>query len=54
MSNGLQVDERTKQAMLEQAQAQLSTVFQNMNYDISLFLFTSSGKNDLFSKGCGY
>ena len=51
MSNGLQVDEKTKQAMLEQAQEQLAPVFQNVNYDVSLFLFTSPGKNDLFSEG---
>jgi len=51
MPNGLQMDERTKQTMLEQAQAQLASVFQNMNNDISLVLFTSPGKNDLFSEG---
>ena len=53
MSNGLQVDERTKQAMLDQAQSQLASVFQNMNYDVSLFLFTSPGQNDLLSRRCG-
>ena len=51
MPNGQQTDERTKQAMLEQAQAQLAAVFKNMNYDISLFLFTSPSQNDVSSQG---
>ena len=50
--DGSQMDdrERTERAMLEQAQAQLRTMFAGLQYDIPLLLFTSPGKNDLFSQ----
>ena len=41
---------RSEQAMLEQAQAQLAAVFDKMPYDVPLLLFTSPLKNEVFSQ----
>ncbi|MBL7203108.1 MAG: FAD-dependent oxidoreductase [Desulfobacteraceae bacterium] len=42
--------EQSERAMLEQAQAQLSPIFENMPFEIPLILFTSPMKNELFSQ----
>ena len=42
--------DRSRKAMLEQAQAQLIAVFEKMPYEIPLILFSSPAKNELFSQ----
>ena len=42
--------DRSQQAMLEQAQAQLVALFEKMPYEIPLILFSNPAKNELFTK----
>ncbi len=44
------LQDRSEQAMLEQAQAQLAGVFDKMPYEVPLLLFTSPIKNEVFSQ----
>ena len=44
------LQDRSEQAVFEQAQAQLAMVFEKMPYEIPLLLFASPGKNDLFNQ----
>jgi thioredoxin reductase (NADPH) len=50
MSGDDTLQNRSEQAMLEQAQAQLAAVFDKMPYDVPLLLFTSPLKNEVFSQ----
>ena len=49
MSNGYRIDDKEKE-MSAQEQDQLIDIFDKIHYEIPLFLFTSPGKNDLFSQ----
>ena len=44
------LQDRSEQAMLEQAQTQLAAVFDKMPYEVPLLLFTSPIKNEVFSQ----
>ena len=50
MSGDDTLQDRSEQAMLEQAQAQLAAVLYKMPYDVPLLLFTSPLKNEVFSQ----
>jgi thioredoxin reductase (NADPH) len=50
MSNGHQMDDKEKEEMLAEAQGQLIDILDKIPYEIPLFLFTSPGKNDLFTQ----
>jgi thioredoxin reductase (NADPH) len=50
MSNFNEINNRDEQAMVEQEQARLAAIFQNMPHKIPLLLFTSPTKNELFSQ----
>ena len=49
MSDGMQGQSHMEKAMLEQAQAQLTEMLENIPYEIPLLLFTTPLANDLFS-----
>jgi thioredoxin reductase (NADPH) len=50
MSNGYQTNDKKKEEMSAEAQAQLIDILDKIPYEIPLFLFTSPGKNDLFAQ----